>query len=341
MMKLNKQKKEGIYLIGLIICGIILAWNINTGTSKEKSYEVCDIIQMNAEDFKKLYMNEKWTEEEKEDGRILFADEWKNTMFFFRDGEMSDLILWNHGEEDSEWSVCGIKLGDSFNEVLADLQSDQFIAVEGHNMAMYASGLSLQKRGIELLQIERNDDISYLHVEFDVNKKNLLKEYNFSYSECTYKNEKSILIPYLVIENQSDDKDNQKMNAIIMNEVRNISEMTKEGNADVEITYKISNAESEAFCILWEIKLDEEKVYQSVTFDLLNAGGNLFATDFGTSAEDIALEISEMWFDGKGDVGRIAELQKKNDRNYYVTPLHLVVQYQNSDGKYWQTPMWR
>lgn len=318
---------------------LILAENAAQTCEQTLEYEFCDILDMSEEEFINCYTEEEWIREEKEDGKVCLFNKEKTIYVDFQNHSIVEITLWDYSENfECPWSIFGIQLGDSVEETVQRLEMDDLITIEGHNMCIYPSGLALQRKGITLLQIDCGaEDIAYIRAKINLDVKNVMADFDLSYSQQEYQ-EESLLIPYPIIHIPSDGTIADKVNDAIFNEILSMSELIMGRDAKVE--YEIVNTEGDAFCVLWTITLDGNSFYHAITFDLINGGEKKASVDFRNS-EGIANEVDRLWFNEEGDCDRIAETQRENFNDFYVTPLRLVVQYEKGNGEYCQTPMWR
>ena len=270
----------------------------------------------------------------------------------FEDEKLTEIMLNGADDEASDtWTLCGLHPGMMIEDV-QELLSVDGIVMERHNMQWYATGLELEKRGIQRLSWDPNDQITYVSALVDTEKIDRLQDYNLileeqEYTYCDEKRNIDIAISYPLIELKAHkniaENVNESIESIVTNMVGNY-DLSNVTNVTINVTYAIRNAESEAFSIEWTGEcLEEGSVSEIRTFltcNLQEDGNLLELTDFGYTKGQLVSEIA--W--RVEDVNEAAVYAQLEDNyfDYYVTPLYIVIFTENPETKEkLATSIWR
>lgn len=320
--------KRSIYFVVLAILGLgvlLIAYSRSKIESASSTYEIADYLKKVTANNEVELLCEK-----------LCSDNEQITIVS-QDGEVEIILQDVEGIEDSLWTLCGLQPGMSLEDVYELLNVPE-IVMEQHNMQWYATGIELEKRGIRRLSWDPNNQITYVSAIIDTEKIKVLQGYKFSVLEKEYtfideERNVDIVIKYPLVEMENHVHIAENINKSIedaVDRLRQDIDLSSATKVTINADYTIQNAESECFSVLWTGKYcDEEKVTEigtAITCSILDEGRLLALTDMGWTEEQLAREVA--WRE-ELDESILIEQFSDNYFDYYVTPLHLVVSWNN------------
>lgn len=343
-MKKCKIFKNKITYIYILLTMLLLTFGCGEqeeGVDSESvSYEITDYLKNASE----TNMTEQQYSE-------LFGNTEQITVYFEYE-KLTEIELKESDNEVSDtWTLCGLYPGMMIEDV-QELLSTDGIVMEQHNMQWYATGLELEKRGIQMLSWDPNDQITYVSALVDTGKMHELQDYDLLIEEQEYAfsdedRNIDIVISYPLLELEAHKNIEDNVNKSIENVVSNMLanyDLANVMNVTINVTYTIRNAESGAFSIEWTGECLEEGTVSEIrtflTCNLQEDGRLLQVTDFGYTKEQIVSEIA--WRVEDVDEAAIYAQLEDNYFDYYVTPLHIVIFTENPETKEkMATSIWR
>ena len=344
---MKKQIKKVIHFISTVLCCTVLISGCTMNTEdkvmeegKKFSYELSDYCGESIMEIEQEIDTVQWEDEDDAisafDGQVLISN---------HDGQITQIRLSGTGKEDFLWTLCGISPGMKLETVLEKLEQTG-IVIERHNMQYYASGVDLEKMGIARLEWDPNETITYVNAVVDMSKVDELKDYELVVKEeqfvyCDEERNVNIVIDYPVVEVSNHQELAEQMNGSIEEIVQEIlpaEELSGWNNISIDIEYSLKNVESERFSILWEGTLaileGEYEVRKALTYNMLENSVVLGIAESGWTDEQLASELS--W---QLELEEEVAEQILNDQRYefYVTPLYLVVIYEDKEAGEYQT----
>lgn len=336
-----KKSKIGIIIAILfyILSGTLTGCFLSGDKNINLSHEITDYLKIVDADsnVQKLY-DEVWRDSEQV--TVCISDE-KITEITLK--EIED-------ESDLEWTLYGLHPGMRMEDVQNALNVPG-IVMERHNMQWYATGLELERNGIQRLCWDPNDTITYVSALIDTEMIVELRDYELAVQEqeyffCDESRNVNIVIHYPLIEISGHKESADAVNANIdsaMDRLLQNCDLAKAVNVSMKVDYSIRNAESECFSIEWVGNCtDEEHTHEvrtAMTCNMQEGGALLQLTDLGMTKEQLAGEIA--WREDLNET-EIYDQLIENYFDYYVTPLYIVVVCNNPNtGEQMVNSIWR
>ena len=334
--------KKNIILFILILCimtGILTGYFLFSDSGENASHEIVDylkVLDVNYNEQKPC--DEAWRNNE----QITVCVEGE---------EITEIVLKEADiESNLQWTLYGLYPRMSLEDV-QKLLNVPGIVMEQHNMQWYATGLELERNGIQRLCWDTNDTITYVSALVNTEMIEELQDYELVVKEKTYvfcdDNRKiNIVINYPLIEIKEHkditDAMNKNINGVIDKFLQNC-DLSNMENVSMNVSYSIRNAESGCFSIEWTGTYVSEghtkEVRAAMTCNIRDGGELLQLTDFGMTKEQLADEIS--WREDLNGM-EIYDQLTENYFDYYVTPLCIVVYSNNPNtGEQMVTSIWR
>lgn len=228
-----------------------------------------------------------------------------------RDGKAVRVTL-AESPESTEWTLHWLSPGMELSEVLASLDQ-KGITIERQDMQYYATGIELESVGIQRLEWDANETISYVAANVDTAKKEALGEYGVGWQDELYRyvdEERNVHIrigyPVISLPEHKEARDQLKANIeSTIQRILQTEDPSSLRDVTVNVHFSIENTECENFSILWAGTIadvsGEREICTALTCNLLQGGC----------------------------------LQKMGDNyfDFYVTPLRVVTLCPSADGK--------
>lgn len=268
------------------------------------------------------------------EGYILQIFSWENNVLV---KESEEVIMPDANEVISP----GMKL-----ETVLEKLEQSGIIIERHNMQYYASGIELEKMGIARLEWDSNETITYVNTVVDTGKVDELQDYELVIKEeqfvyCDEERNVNIVIDYPVIEAGNHQETTEQMNSSIEETVQEIlaaEEVSGLDNISLDIEYSLKSVESERFSILWEGVVTtpdgEYEVRKALTYNMLKNSIVLEIEENGWTNEQLASELS---WQLELEEAVAAKILSEKQYEFYVTPLYLVVIYEDKETQEYRT----
>lgn len=351
MKKRTKISKIYFWGIGIVlvictgfgVCCILKYIQASKGILKENSYvidkqidtyELNNLCLKNVSGLKEILENAGWNVSNES-----ISDYSGSITIYYDEEQVTEIWFHDYKDQDCSWTLFGLQPGMDLDYVMNYLDRDG-IVLERHNMQWYATGVQLESVGIERLEWDPSEQISYLKAEI---ASGTLEDVNncLFYTEdkkLDYRDEKrnvSVTIAYPVVHLEANEQTERVINRNIESVIQNIWERVEVSDlqdANFNVAYTVENAESECFSIKWEGKYTdiegETEILEALTCNILEEGRMLGITEVGLSMEEI---VSEIAWRIEVDEDDLREQLCENYHKFYITPLHLILIYKDNE----------
>lgn len=325
MIKLSKRNYKLLLCAFTLVLIIFFCINNRNMSNEKTSYEITDYLKdMTIQQYEEFWKNEE------------------QVSIYFEEEKITEIVLKEIDDEcEHLWTLCGLRPGMEINSVQKHLNVDGII-MECYNMQWYATGIALEKAGIERLSWDPNDKITYVAALVNTEKIEDLQDYELSIEEKKYafydiNKNVNIDIDYPVINlqgNENVEEDiNKNIEKVVNSMLQNV-DVSNTKNLTINVCYEIHNIESECISIEWVGEYCKDgkttAIRKAITYSIREEGLLLKLTDLGNTKEEIASEIS--WRQNVDEM-EIYEQIEDNYFNFYVTPLHIVVFIEHPETK--------